>query len=116
MWTRQFPTAVSLVALFLSAGHARAQNLGECFCLSNPPQAYFLWGCRTPKPSEPNQAICWDIDRQAESEAEIVVSKDWVRVPEGHGDCLPCRPPAVDHPDSFREVEVDAATRGTLDQ
>ena len=44
-----------------------------CFCLLDPDEAYFLWGCQdaTPNDDVTKQAICWNRQTQSLSEAPV---------------------------------------------
>ena len=101
--------ALAALAAIFVAGSTQAQP-AECFCLSHARHAYFLYGCRAAGPEAPDAAFCLDVDAQAESGVRVPLADGWERIPDGRGDCLPCRPRAIrDYPENFREIEVDEA-------
>ncbi len=94
-------SAVAAVALFLlpivpltAVAQSPEDDPLVCFCLLNPDEAYFLWGCTdaTPKNGVTKQAFCWNRQTETSSETPVKIVPPWVRVEEGQGSCEPCRP------------------------
>jgi hypothetical protein len=78
-----------------------------CFCLQNPQEAYFLWGCKdaTPRNAITKQAICWNRQTQTYSDIPVKIEAPWIRIEDGDGSCMPCRPIREAAPDTPREGE-----------
>ncbi len=110
---RDLPTKIAVVATTLccsfapAAGQPATPDPLACFCLQNPQEAYFLWGCKdaTPRNAPTQQAICWNRQTQTYADTPIQIDGAWIRIEEGEGSCLPCRPVREAAPDTPREGE-----------
>ena len=76
-----------------AAAQSATPNPLACFCLHNPVEAYFLWGCQdaTPRHDVTKQAICWNRQTDSKDTAPVKIVPPWIRIEAGQGSCSPCR-------------------------